>query len=197
LRALLQPETLAQVPPNPALRAELEILDSQTLWEKLIQVDPQAASRLNPQNTKRIIRAIEVALGEKVLLPETPPVHYQAYGLEWPRQILYERIDARVDQMSQMGFMDELRYLAGKYGRNAPALDGIGYKEMLPVLDDPSLEAQQTEIWKRATRRYAKRQMTWFRHQLNVGWLDAEKVLSCNGSSMDKSTFAFAGLSLI
>jgi tRNA dimethylallyltransferase len=175
LRALLEPETLAQVPPNQELRAELELLDSQALWEKLIQVDPQAASRLDPQNTKRVIRAIEVALGAKVLLPEMPKIPYKAYGLEWPREILYKRINARVDEMMAAGFMDELRYLTEKYGRNAPALDGIGYKEMLPVLNDPALESAQLEIWKRATRRYAKRQMTWFRHQLNVEWLDAQK----------------------
>jgi tRNA dimethylallyltransferase len=178
LRALLEPQTLAQVPPNPALRAELEQLNAQTLWKKLIEVDAEAAKRLQPENTKRVIRAIEVALGEKVLLPETPPIEYQAYGLEWPREILYERINARVDQMLQMGFMDELRDLVNRYGKDAPALDGIGYKEMLPVLDDPLLADQQIEIWKRATRRYAKRQMTWFRHQLKTNWLNPQDQTS-------------------
>jgi len=174
LRALLEPQTLAQVPPNPALRAELEQLETQVLWKKLKEVDAAAANRLQPENTKRVIRAIEVALGEKVLLPEVPPIQYQAYGLEWPRKILYERINARVDQMLQMGFMEELQNLVNRYGRDAAALDGIGYKEMLPVLDDPSLAEQQIEIWKRATRRYAKRQMTWFRHQLKTTWLNPQ-----------------------
>jgi tRNA dimethylallyltransferase len=175
LRALLEPQTLAQVPPNPALRAKLEQLDTQVLWKKLIEVDAAATNRLNPGNTKRVIRAIEVALGEKVLLPEVPPIQYQAYGLEWPREILYERINVRVDQMLEMGFMDELQNLVNRYGRDAAALDGIGYKEMLPVLDDPSLAEQQIEIWKRATRRYAKRQMTWFRHQLETTWLNPQQ----------------------
>lgn len=178
LRALLEPQSLAQVPPNPALRAELEKLNQQTLWAKLIEVDAEAANRLQPENTKRVIRAIEVALGEKVLLPETPPIEYQAYGLEWPREILYERINVRVDEMLQMGFMDELRDLVNRYGKHAPALDGIGYKEMLPVLDDPSLATEQVEIWKRATRRYAKRQMTWFRHQLKTNWLNPQEQTS-------------------
>jgi tRNA dimethylallyltransferase len=178
LRALLEPQTLAHVPPNPVLRAELEQLETQLLWKKLIEVDAEAAKRLQPENTKRVIRAIEVALGEKVLLPETPPIEYQAYGLEWPREILYERINARVDQMLQMGFMDELRDLVNRYGKDAPALDGIGYKEMLPVLDDPLLADQQIEIWKRATRRYAKRQMTWFRHQLKTNWLNPQDQTS-------------------
>jgi tRNA dimethylallyltransferase len=178
LRALLEPQTLAQVPPNPELRTELELLDTQTLWKKLIEVDVEVANRLQPENTKRVIRAIEVALGEKVLLPELPPIQYQAYGLEWPREILYERINARVDEMMQMGFMDELRDLVNRYGRDAPALDGIGYKEMLPVLDNPSLADQQIEIWKRATRRYAKRQMTWFRHQLKTTWLNPQEETS-------------------
>lgn len=183
LRALLEPQTLAQVPPNPALRAELEQLSPGALREKLQQLDPQAARRVDAANIPRLIRAIEVALGEKVLLPEMPPIQYQAYGLEWPRDVLYERINSRVDAMMAEGLMDELRYLAAKYGKNAPALEGIGYKEMLPVLDDPSLEPAQIEIWKRATRRYAKRQMTWFRHQLKVEWLDAAKstFMECGG----------------
>ena len=179
LRALLEPESLAKVPPNQDLRAELEQLDNQSLWKKLTEVDAEAAKRLQPENTKRVIRAIEVAFGEKVLLPETPPpIEYQAYGLDWSREILYERINSRVDQMLQMGFRDELRDLVNRYGKDAPALDGIGYKEMLPVLDDPSIADQQIEIWKRATRRYAKRQMTWFRHQLKTTWLNPHEQTS-------------------
>jgi len=195
LRALLEPQTLAQVPPDEKLRAELEDLDSQTLWQKLKEVDTEAANRLQPENTKRVIRAIEVALGEKVLLPETPQIDYQAYGLEWPREVLYDRINERVDQMLEMGFMDELRDLVNRYGKDAPALDGIGYKEMLPVLDNASLATEQIEIWKRATRRYAKRQMTWFRHQLKTNWLNPqeeplEKMLAHVCSEWEsKSTF--------
>lgn len=172
LRALLEPQTLAQVPPNEKLRTVLERLDSRSLWQKLIEVDAEAANRLQPENTKRVIRAIEVALGEKVLLSESPPIEYQAYALEWPREVLYQRINTRVDQMLEIGFMDELRYLVNRYGKDAPALDGIGYKEMLPVLEDASLADERTEIWKRSTRRYAKRQMTWFRHQLKTTWLN-------------------------
>lgn len=175
LRALLEPETLAQVPPNPVLRAELELLSSQALWQKLIQVDSQAAARLHPENSKRVIRAIEVALGEKETMPLSPSIPYLAYGLEWPREVLYGRINARVDEMLATGFMEELRHLTTRYGKDAPALDGIGYKEMLPVLDDSALAPAQTEIWKRATRRYAKRQMTWFRHQLKTAWLNPQQ----------------------
>ncbi|MEO6907437.1 MAG: tRNA (adenosine(37)-N6)-dimethylallyltransferase MiaA [Abditibacteriaceae bacterium] len=178
LRALLEPQTLAHVPPNPDLRAELEQLDNQTLWEKLIEVDAEAAKRLQPENTKRVVRAIEVAFGEKVLLPDVLPIEYQAYALEWPREILYERINSRVDQMLQLGFMDELRNLVSRYGNDAPALDGIGYKEMLPILHEPSLADEQIETWKRATRRYAKRQMTWFRHQLKTTWLNPQEQTS-------------------
>ncbi len=175
VRALLEPQTLAQVPPNEKLRTVLERLDSRSLWQKLVEVDTEAANRLQPENTKRVIRAIEVALGEKVLLSETPPIEYQAYALEWPREVLYQRINTRVDQMLEIGFMDELRYLVNRYGKDAPALDGIGYKEMLPVLEDASLADERTEIWKRSTRRYAKRQMTWFRHQLKTTWLNPQE----------------------
>ncbi len=180
LRALLQPQTLAEVAPDAALRAqleaELETRGALALHEKLAEVDAKAALRLHPNDSFRVLRALEVALGEKhaASLPEiewAPLI----FALDWPREVLYNRINERVEAMMRSGFLNELRFLTEKWGREAPALGGVGYKQMMPVLDDESNLNECIEAWKRETRRYAKRQMTWFRHQLPVQWLDGAR----------------------
>ncbi|HEX9998130.1 MAG TPA: tRNA (adenosine(37)-N6)-dimethylallyltransferase MiaA [Abditibacterium sp.] len=177
LRALLSPEILSEVAPDEKLRAQLsaELKESGTekMHEKLAKIDPKAAARLHPNDSFRVLRALEIALSKprevSTLVSEFSP---RILGLEWPREVLYERINARVDAMIAAGFDDELRDLAEKWGRDAPALGGVGYKQMLPVLDGKIAREEGIETWKRETRRYAKRQMTWFRHQLDVRWLD-------------------------
>lgn len=180
LRALLQPQTLADVAPDAALRAQLEAelktSGAAAIHQKLAALDANAAARLHPNDSFRVMRALEVALGEKkpseAIQSEFEP---QIFALDWPRETLYARIDERVDAMMRAGFLDELRFLVEKWGRDAPALNGVGYRQMLPVLDDESRMDECVEVWKRDTRRYAKRQTTWFRHQLPVRWLDGRR----------------------
>lgn len=93
-------------------------------------------------------------------------------AIDVPREILYEKINTRVDEMMDEGLLDEVRHLAEKYDRNLPAMSGIGYKQLFMYLDgDVSLE-EAVDLIKRDTRRYAKRQLTWFRHHGDVQWLD-------------------------
>ncbi|MBW3635053.1 MAG: tRNA (adenosine(37)-N6)-dimethylallyltransferase MiaA [Armatimonadetes bacterium] len=180
LRALLQPQTLAEVAPDAALRAqleaELETRGALAMHETLAETDAKAAARLHPNDSFRVLRALEVALGEKNALssPETEWAPL-IFALDWPREVLYHRINERVEAMMEAGFLEELQFLAGKWGRDAPALGGVGYKQMMPVLDDESNLSECLEAWKRDTRRYAKRQRTWFRHQLPVRWLDGAR----------------------
>ena len=177
LRALLQPQTLSDVAPDAGLRgeleAELETLGAGAMHQKLATLDAGAAARLHPNDAFRVVRALEVALGQPNVVP-APPTEWEPpiFALGWPREVLYVRINERVEAMLRAGFLDELRLLVEKWGRDAPALGGVGYKQMLPVLDDESKRDECIEAWKRDTRRYAKRQMTWFRHQLPVRWLD-------------------------
>ena len=148
------------------------------MHEKLAQIDAKAAARLHPNDSFRVLRALEIALSmprESHVTGEFSPL---IFGLEWPREVLYERINARVDAMIEAGFDAELRDLVGKWGQNAPALGGVGYKQMLPVLKGEISREEGVETWKRETRRYAKRQMTWFRHQLEVNWMDGEAAPS-------------------
>lgn len=187
ITALLKPQRLASAPPNPALREEMENLAAregvEVLHARLREWDEDAANRLHPNDVMRVTRAIEVAqfrlqntVDESLLSSETnSPLDYSAFALELSREKLYSRVDARVDAMLEEGFLDELKtLLAAGYGEATP-LQSLGYKQMREVLLDPSQLENCVEIWKRQTRRYAKRQLTWFRHQLDVQWIKAEK----------------------
>jgi tRNA dimethylallyltransferase len=207
LRALLQPETLASVAPDADLRAELEneaaIHGVQHLHDRLRRVDSEAANRLHVNDVRRVIRALEVALSPSLnegsprmsthapdVAPE-PDFETHVFGLEMPRALLYARIEKRIQLMLQMGFMDELQTLVSRgVPLDAPAMMGLGYKQMRAALPLPDMSTHAAaasfdacvELWKRDTRRYAKRQMTWFHHQLNnlnnhdVQWIDAENT---------------------
>lgn len=193
IRALLEPDLVAAVAPNLELRAELEAElaahGHQWLHAKLQSLDPDATARLHPNDTHRVMRAIEVAssrqrsaIGDQPKSPFTkggrpvgrwgsPPA--SCFGLTMPRPQLYARLEARVDVMLAAGAMDELRRLLNEgVPPDAPALQGVGYRQLLPALHDSAKLPEAIELWKRDTRRYAKRQMTWFRHQLPTQWLE-------------------------
>ena len=198
ITALLRPQRLASAPPNPNLREELEVLAARegvgVLHAHLCEVDEAAANRLHPNDVMRVVRAIEVAqfrLDNSVTNSlqsnncddengsdnsvETPP-EYSAFALEMSREKLYARVDARVDAMLAQGFLGELStLLAAGYGETAP-LQSLGYKQMREALIDSSKLEEGVEVWKRQTRRYAKRQLTWFRHQLDVNWIETENA---------------------
>ena len=189
-RALLQPETLASAPPDEELRArlqnELQQHGAQWLHNELRVLDAAAAERLPVGDTRRIIRAIEVAksarksidigqLSSFIPHPSAFAGQPLVFGLEWPRQLLYRRIENRIEQMLRDGFMDELQRLVDlnlPHGATAP--QSLGYKQMRPVLEDANRLDECLELWQRDTRRYAKRQMTWFRHQLPTQWIEVD-----------------------
>ncbi len=210
IRALLDPDLVAPVPPNPELRAELETElaahGKQWLHEKLRSLDSAAAARLHFNDVHRVMRAIEVVDGGRrtagggrreadggrreagsgrreadgsQLSDQLPPASCflpSVFGLAVPRETLYLRLETRVDAMLAMGALDELRgLLESGVPTDAPALQGVGYRQLLPALDDPSQLPAAVELWKRDTRRYAKRQMTWFRHQLPTQWFEIDE----------------------
>ena len=185
IRALLEPASLAIAPPNLDLRAELEAEAAregkEALHARLAALDAAAAGRLHPNDVRRVIRALEVAMAPRdstALQPEPMPgiPAYEAhvFGLDLPRPELYARLDQRVDAMVQAGAVDEVRrLLAMGVDPAASVLQGVGYRQILPALAQPDTLSIAIELWKRETRRYAKRQLTWFRHQLPVQWVDA------------------------
>ncbi|MCS7065967.1 MAG: tRNA (adenosine(37)-N6)-dimethylallyltransferase MiaA, partial [Fimbriimonadales bacterium] len=183
LRVLLHGFSLAPPPHDPELRQQLQQQAQQqglhALYERLQQVDPKAAARIHPNDAVRILRALEVyeMTGKPISAwqaraeSELPALKF---GLTMPRPLLYRRIDARVDQMMAQGFLQEVQNLLSKgYNRDLPALKGLGYRHLIAhLMGEMGLE-EAVRLWKRDTRRFAKRQMTWFRREPGVLWLDA------------------------
>lgn len=167
---------------NPALRAELEALDKRQLHGMLRQIDPESAARLHVNDVRRVIRAIEVhrltgiTLTQQLQSDKEKPGDYPAklFALDWPRDVLYERIDRRVDQMIGGGLVDEVRALLDTgVPRDATAMQAIGYKEIAQALGGEVSMDEAVASLKQATRNYAKRQLTWFRRDERVRWIEA------------------------
>ena len=148
-----------------------------TLHRRLVAVDPAAAAAIHPRNVRRVIRALEVY--ERTGMPRAAPRGEGAeaaplmVALTMDRERLYERIDRRIDQMLADGLMDEVRRLLDDgYAPSLPAMQGLGYKELIPHLRGDMGLPEAVERFRRNTRRYAKRQWTWFRADPRYCWID-------------------------
>lgn len=166
-------------------RKELEMLSeekgAQFLHEMLRQVDARSAQGIHAHNIKRVIRALEYfhQTGEKISehnmeqREKESPFHFAYFVLNDERQHLYERIDRRVDQMIEEGLVEEVsRLKAQGFTRDMVSMQGLGYKEMLDHLDGKYTLDEAVTIIKRDTRHFAKRQITWFKRERDVIWLD-------------------------
>jgi tRNA dimethylallyltransferase len=153
------------------------------LHKRLREVDPESADVIHENNVKRVVRALEIYESTGMTKTEADrrtreiesPYDATVIGLNYPeREILYGRIDRRVDEMLANGLLEETRglYEAGVFVQNATAAQAIGYKELLGVLEGTDTLEYATETLKRATRHYAKRQITWFSAKPYVKWID-------------------------
>lgn len=160
-----------------------EELDRQPLYllvKRLKVLDPETASVIDIKNKRRIIRALEVAelTGESfVKQRKKRPFPYRTLklGMDVPREELIRRIDARVDDMMRRGLLDEARRLGKRFGWDAPALTGIGYRQLGQHLRGEKPLDEAVERMKIETRQYAKRQMTWFKRERDIHWIRTEK----------------------
>jgi tRNA dimethylallyltransferase len=160
------------------LRQELASLGLATLYERLRRVDPQTAERLAPGDTYRIIRALEVseATGRpfSALVSEHQfrdrPYDTVKIGLALPREELYTRIDRRVDLMLQAGWLEEVQALLARYGTEIKPMKSLGYRHLVKFLQGEADWEEAVDQIKRDTRRYAKRQLTWFKADPEVQW---------------------------
>jgi len=157
-------------------------LDNLALHEELKKLDPISAEKIHPNNRQRVLRAIEICIGgrgaksaieEKQNHEPLYPVRF--YGLNRDREELYEKVNRRVDKMFEDGLLEETVPLIEKYGRDAMAFRAIGVKELYPYLDGSISLEEAKETIKKNTRNYIKRQMTWFRHQFDLTWVDGEE----------------------
>lgn len=169
------------------VREELEKLAEEKgceyLHERLQQVDPKSAEKIHANNVKRVIRALEyfeltgkpISLHNEEEAAKESPYNVAYFVLNDVRERLYERIDARVDAMLQEGLVEEVSGLAKKgYTKDMVSMQGLGYKEILSYLDGSYTLDEAVYILKRDTRHFAKRQLTWFKREKDVIWVNKQ-----------------------
>ncbi len=161
---------------SPEIRDKLKqfVLQNgqEALHARLAEIDPESAERIHPNNVKRVMRAIEVyettgkTMTENIKESKQPAIYkVQQYGIFYDREVLYDRINKRVDIMFEKGLIEEVKNLVRMgCSRENTSMQGIGYKEVLDYLEGLVTKEEMTENIKQSTRRYAKRQMTWFNH---------------------------------
>lgn len=170
---------------DSAYREELETLAKERgavyLHEQLQKVDPASAKAIHPNNIKRVIRALEfyektgtkISAHNEAERQKKSPYNFAYFVLNDHRERIYERIDVRVDNMLKAGLIGEVTRLKEMgYNRDMVSMQGLGYKEILDYLDGRSTLEEAVYILKRDTRHFAKRQLTWFRREKEVQWID-------------------------
>ena len=170
---------------DEAYRAELEQYaeahGNEALWNILQEKDPDSAAKLHSNDTKRVIRALEVLhvtgipASERQSTVDKQTMRYNAVyiALNMPREVLYDRINRRVDIMIQDGLEAEVRNaLANGVAQDALSMTSIGYRQMIQYFNEEISFDRAVELIKRDTRHFAKRQLTWFRHDPNIQWVD-------------------------
>ncbi len=154
------------------------------LYDKLKKADPVSASKMLSQNYKRVIRALEVIhlTGRPIWQLQKEykrdvQLKFMQYGLEWDRNKLYENIEKRVDKMLEAGLVEEVRNVLDKgYSKDLNALNTVGYKEVISFLEGEITLQRASELIKRNTRRFSKRQLTWFKKDERIRWIKIETL---------------------
>lgn len=188
LQGLSLPMNYGGLPSDPSVRQalteEMEKLGAQEMHAHLSRIDPPSAARLHPNDARRVIRALEIyqLTGIPMSQHKTPtdadsPYDFSVYAIDWDRHILHDRINLRVDQMMKEGLLDEVRSLiASGVPSDAQSMQGLGYKELLPVLNGSMPLSDAVEQIKTGTRNYARRQLIWFRRDKRVHWIPSAQA---------------------
>ena len=157
---------------------ELQQIGPEAMHQKLVQIDPVAAAQIHPNNTRRIIRALEMAqlagvsrAEEQFNRGDIPLYKHLIIGMNMEREKLYERINLRVDLMMEAGLLEEVRSLFDAGIRDVQSIKAIGYKELYAYFDGLISLEEAIEQIKQNSRRYAKRQLTYFRNKMDVQWI--------------------------
>lgn len=162
------------------LYEQREKFGNEFVYEQLKKVDSKSAEEMLPQNWKRVIRALEVfhLTGEPIWKHQSEfernlDFKFVQFGLNWDRETLYRSIDARVEKMIQQGLVNEVKeILSLGFPKELYSLNTVGYKEIISFLNDEISLERAAELIKRNTRRYAKKQFTWFRRDESINWLN-------------------------
>lgn len=167
---------------DPEIRRRLEEAaeeqGKEAVYERLCEIDPETAKKYHPNNLRRVIRAIEFyeatgkTISEHAKEEKNSPYESVIFCIDMPRELLYDRINRRVDAMAEDGLIDEVKSLLNRgYGKNCTAMQGIGYKEFYDFFDGKKTLDETLEQIKLNSRRYAKRQLTWFRRNKDIHYL--------------------------
>lgn len=207
INALTFPLNFTAMASDPALRSELSAMEEArpgSLYALLRELDPQSAARLHPNDLKRVARAVEVVkLSGKTIgefggdfankKSEDIPYDARLIGLTLPRELLYERIERRVDEMVAQGLLEEVRRLRALGAKaDMPAMQGLGYRQLYAHLEGACTLEQAIAAVKLETRRFAKRQLTWFRRDDRIRWFDPTQYESL-GALADDAIRALEG----
>lgn len=166
---------------DPAIQAKIEHEIEQkgiaSVYQRLQNIDPEQAEKIHPNNTRRVVRALEVYERTGKTLSEShqkqrqdSPYQPIIIGLEMERSLLYDRINARVDQMINQGLVNEVAHFYEQGLEDAQSMQAIGYKEFIPYFKGEYDLDEVIRLLKRNSRRYAKRQYTWFKNKMDVNW---------------------------
>lgn len=198
IQSVLYDIDFSQSGENQELRAELEMLAQKEgtyrLHEMLREIDAKSAEEIHANNVKRVIRAIEYyhLTGQKISehnqqqREKESPYNFCYFVLNDDRARLYERIDTRVDEMLKAGLLDEVqRLLSMGCVRESTAMQGLGYKEMIDYLKGNTDYDRAVYLIKRDTRHFAKRQLTWFKRERSVDWVNREEFAQDEGKMLD------------
>lgn len=186
MNALLYQRSMGQAPADEEIRRKYEQIAQEKgrehLHALLREVDEESAEKLHFNDVKRVIRALEIyhTTGRKKSDQhdsEIPRFPFCAVAYDWQRETLYERIDRRVDEMIAQGLIDEVQnLLASGVAENAQCMQGIGYKEVVDFIKNEQLQCTMSDIIKKNTRNYAKRQLTFFKRMENLLWLKPKGI---------------------
>lgn len=180
------PEVAPDLKLRKKLKKEIEKYGLKYVFEKLIKLDPEAAYIVGPNNPRRIIRALEIAIKTKKPFSAQrktgkPLFNFIEIGIKWHKNILEKRINKRVDLMIKEGFLKEIVGLIKKYGPKNQSFGAIGYREIIDCLNKKISLEKAVELIKTNTHNYAKRQMTWFKKDARIHWVknqkEAEKIV--------------------
>lgn len=161
-----------------ALEKEAELNGKESVHGKLRELDPVAADRIHPNNLRYVIRAIEIKLHTKHHKSKGEPKFFTLkLAIDWDREILYDRINRRIDTMADNGLIDEVQNLIEMgYDPKLPSMTSLGYQEVIKYISGGMSLEEAIEEFKKNTRNFAKRQLTWFRRDKEINWLAGEAV---------------------
>ncbi|MBD3311064.1 MAG: tRNA (adenosine(37)-N6)-dimethylallyltransferase MiaA [Candidatus Magasanikbacteria bacterium] len=187
IQSIVDNYRIPRIPPNKKLRQSLEEKQNKELVRLLEKMDQKAAKRIDRNNKRRIIRALEVCILSGESFSEQrekgePLFETLQIGIDVPREVLYDRINMRVDEMMKMGLLKEIEgLLKQKYSWSLPSMSGIGYRQFKGYFEGEKKLEECVNLLKRDTRRYAKRQIAWFKRDQRINWMsdyeEAEKLV--------------------